>query len=64
MHCHEDDQSIQADRDPGGDAHAAFPIEARRGDRRIRQPIKCDVVEDVIAREARRVFMPSNGTFV
>ena len=30
----------------------ALPVEAGRGDRRIRQPIVGDVVEDVVSREA------------
>jgi hypothetical protein len=28
-----------------------FPVETSRRDRRVRQPIECDVVEDVIPRE-------------
>src|SRR5215471_13055782 len=30
----------------------AFPIETSRRDRRIRQPIECDIVENVILRKA------------
>jgi hypothetical protein len=29
-----------------------FPIQPSRRDRRVRQPVECDVVEDVISREA------------
>jgi hypothetical protein len=31
------------------------PVEARRGDRRVRQPVERDVVEDVVARQALRL---------
>ena len=33
----------------------ALPVEAGRGDRRIRQPVVGDVVEDVVAREPFRI---------
>src|SRR5215212_10317031 len=33
----------------------ALPIEASRGDRRVRQPVVSDIVEDVISRKASRI---------
>jgi hypothetical protein len=29
-----------------------FPVETSRRDRRVRQPVECDVVEDIVSREA------------
>ena len=37
----------------------ALPVEPRRGDRRVRQPVVGDVVEDVVAREA--AGLPGEG---
>src|SRR3979409_2065974 len=32
-----------------------FPIQTSRRDRRVRQPVECDVVEDVVSRKALRL---------
>src|SRR3984957_5749643 len=44
------------DGDVGGvvEAEVKLPIEASRGDRRVRQPVERDVVEDVVPRQVAR----------
>src|SRR5207344_261526 len=35
----------------GKEGELAFPIQTSRRDRRVRQPVECDVVEDVVSRK-------------
>src|SRR5438477_11913469 len=51
------------DRDPfrGEKGQLAFPIQASRGDRRLRHPVERDVVEDVVSAEALRVSVEDAG---
>ena len=38
-----------------------FPVEARRGDRRVRQPIERDVVEDIVPGQPLRLSVEDAG---
>ena len=51
------------DRDvlDGEERQLVLPVEARRGDRRVRQPVERDVVEDVVAREALGLSVEDAG---
>src|SRR6266568_5367798 len=41
-----------------------FPVEPRRGDRRVREPVVRDVVEDVVSAQAFRLAVEASGDHV
>src|SRR4249919_680918 len=46
-HCNRDSDVLR-----GNETQLVLPIQARRGHRRVRQPVERDVVEDVVSRQA------------
>src|SRR5215208_8189769 len=46
------DGNREGDALGGKEGQLAFPVQTRRRDRRVRQPVERDVVEDVVSRQA------------